>query len=84
MTYSQNDYNQSGARDPVLSDSTTSDFNSMTNTRVNIHGLWGTFEALVTSQENDFLNPFDCDLWILVVELSHLAPEESINTYWQS
>jgi len=53
---------------------------NMNNEFFTTHGVWGTYEALLNKDKNSFQNPFDYDLWILVIEISHLSPNLSHNT----
>lgn len=44
------------------------------------YGLWGTFEAVLDRDYNSFRNPFESDLWILLIEISHLSADKAYNT----
>lgn len=40
-------------------------------------GVWGTFETVLDRDDHSFENPFEHNLWILVIEISHLANQPS-------
>ena len=43
-------------------------------------GLWATFEASLTDHANDFKNPFEYDVWVLLIEIGHISDDQAINT----
>lgn len=56
------------------------EYNGVNMSNTSTHGLWGTFESVLDRDYNSFKNPFEYDLWILIIEISHLSNDRADNT----
>jgi hypothetical protein len=54
--------------------------NPMNDTNASTHGLWATFEAILSQTHCSFKNPFESDVWLLLVEIGHLSSYSSFHT----
>lgn len=54
--------------------------NPMNDTNASTHGLWATFEAILSQSHCSFKNPFEYDVWLLLFEMGRPSDYFNYNT----